>query len=41
MNCNDQYVIANSMYNINFPCIVANDNIYGIQCHPEKVMMMD
>tara|TARA_E500000178_G_C17008367_1_gene749318 strand:+ start:37 stop:642 length:606 start_codon:yes stop_codon:yes gene_type:complete len=36
MNCNDQYVIANSTYNINFPCIVANDNIYGIQCHPEK-----
>lgn len=36
MNCNDQYVLANANYNINFPCIVANDNIYGIQCHPEK-----
>ena len=33
MNCNDQYVIANSMCNINFPCIVYNDNICRIQCH--------
>ena len=40
MNCNDQYVIANSTYNINFPCIVANDNIYGIQCHPEKNLLL-
>lgn len=31
---NSSIGIAN--YGIEFSCIVRNDNIYGIQCHPEK-----
>jgi|DEB0MinimDraft_12_1074336.scaffolds.fasta_scaffold04402_3 glutamine amidotransferase len=33
---NYEDVIANSHYGFDFPCIVNNNNIYGIQCHPEK-----
>ena len=34
-NCNDS-VIACSDYDIKIPGIVKNNNIYGIQFHPEK-----
>jgi glutamine amidotransferase len=34
LNKND--VIASSSYGIEFECMVNHDNIYGIQCHPEK-----
>jgi len=36
MRCNNNFVLANSNYHQFFPSIVKNDNIYGIQCHPEK-----
>ena len=28
--------LATSFYGSKFPCIIKKDNIYGIQCHPEK-----
>jgi len=28
--------IASANYGIDFSCIVNHDNIYGVQCHPEK-----
>ena len=31
-----QHVIATCEYGIKFDAVVAKDNIYGIQCHPEK-----
>lgn len=31
-----EQVIATSKYDSHFSCIVNKDNIYGIQCHPEK-----
>ncbi len=33
---NKENVIATANYGIKFDCIVSHDNIYGIQCHPEK-----
>lgn len=33
-NVND--IVATSQYGIEFPCIVAKDNILGVQFHPEK-----
>nr|CDF66400.1 imidazoleglycerol phosphate synthase, glutamine amidotransferase subunit [Yersinia similis] len=33
---NKEYVIASAKYGFDFDCVVANENIYGIQCHPEK-----
>ena len=33
---NKSDVIATANYGINFDCIVSHNNIYGIQCHPEK-----
>jgi len=33
---NKKNVIATSTYGEEFECIVNHDNIYGIQCHPEK-----
>jgi len=33
---NDSDVIATSKYGAPFSCIVNHENIYGIQCHPEK-----
>ena len=29
-------VIANINYGIDFPCIINHENVFGIQCHPEK-----
>ena len=35
--CNDKTnVIATANYGEEFECIVNHENIYGIQCHPEK-----
>ena len=36
MKCDKSYILASSEYNQIFPSIIKNDNIYGIQCHPEK-----
>ncbi len=33
-NSND--IIATTNYGISFTCVVNHENIYGIQCHPEK-----
>lgn len=33
---NNQYVIAKADYINEIGCIINFDNIYGIQCHPEK-----
>ncbi len=30
------YIIATSNYGEDFPCIIAKDNIFGVQFHPEK-----
>ncbi|CAH2565922.1 imidazole glycerol phosphate synthase subunit HisH [Vibrio cholerae] len=30
------HVIASANYGLDYACIINNDNIYGIQCHPEK-----
>lgn len=36
-DCADkQHVVATAEYGFDFDCVIANDNIYGIQCHPEK-----
>lgn len=34
--CDSKYVIANCSYGHDFTAIIQKDNIYGIQCHPEK-----
>jgi glutamine amidotransferase len=31
-----RHVVASAEYGVEFDCIVHSDNIYGIQCHPEK-----
>lgn len=31
-----EHVIATTNYGYNFPCVVGNDNILGVQFHPEK-----
>ncbi len=36
VNCANKYVQAYCNYDINFPAIVRNKNIWGIQFHPEK-----
>ncbi|CNI49815.1 imidazole glycerol phosphate synthase subunit HisH [Yersinia intermedia] len=36
-DCADKkHVAASTQYGFDFDCIVSNENIYGIQCHPEK-----
>ena len=32
----EESIIADSEYEINIPAVVKNDNVYGIQFHPEK-----
>ena len=35
--CNDKSdVVATANYGEKFECIINHQNIYGIQCHPEK-----
>ena len=36
VDCETKYIHAYCNYDINFPAIVRNKNIYGIQFHPEK-----
>lgn len=31
-----EHVIATANYGLEYACIVNRDNVYGIQCHPEK-----
>jgi imidazole glycerol-phosphate synthase subunit HisH len=33
---NDEHVLAVAQYGIRYPCLVQRENIFGIQCHPEK-----
>lgn len=33
---NDENIIAQANYGINFTCAIKSDNIYGVQFHPEK-----
>lgn len=35
-NCQEDFILGYSDYSINFPAVVKNKNIYGIQFHPEK-----
>ncbi len=36
-NCvNKKNILAETNYGHEFPCVIKNDNIYGIQFHPEK-----
>ena len=36
-NCiNQKNILAETHYGHEFPCVIKNDNIYGIQFHPEK-----
>tara|TARA_E500000178_G_C17007541_1_gene748910 strand:- start:120 stop:731 length:612 start_codon:yes stop_codon:yes gene_type:complete len=36
-NCvNQKNILAETNYGHEFPCVIKNDNIYGIQFHPEK-----
>lgn len=34
--CEEKYIVATSSYGVNFPVIIKNENVIGIQCHPEK-----
>ena len=36
LNCEEKYIIAETIYGNKFISAVSNENIYGIQCHPEK-----
>lgn len=33
---NESDVVATANYSVDYACIVNRDNVYGIQCHPEK-----
>lgn len=32
----DEWVLARSIYGSSFPCVIAKDNVIGVQFHPEK-----
>lgn len=34
--CEDKYVVAKTEYTNSFASVVSKNNVYGIQCHPEK-----
>ncbi|HEW78527.1 MAG TPA: imidazole glycerol phosphate synthase subunit HisH [Phycisphaerales bacterium] len=34
--CNEEYSVATTEYQVDFTCVARNDNVYGIQFHPEK-----
>ncbi|EUJ48155.1 imidazole glycerol phosphate synthase subunit HisH [Paenilisteria rocourtiae] len=34
--CDEKYVLASSDYSVEVPGIIANENVYGAQFHPEK-----
>lgn len=34
--CSDEYVLASCDYGYEFPCVIAKDNVMGVQFHPEK-----
>lgn len=33
---NKMHSIASAVYGLDFSCAIASENIYGVQCHPEK-----
>lgn len=33
---NKDNVVATAHYGFKFDCVISNENVYGIQCHPEK-----
>ena len=35
-SCYEKFVLAKTHYVKSFPCVVASENIYGVQFHPEK-----
>lgn len=35
-SCDEKFVLAKTHYVKSFPCVVAYENIYGVQFHPEK-----
>lgn len=35
-SCRDELIVASASYGKKFACIINSENIYGIQCHPEK-----
>ncbi len=39
-NCAKEYVIAETNYEQNFVSAINKENIYGIQCHPEKSLKL-
>ena len=42
MKCNNSNnILAKTTYGIDFASIVNFENIYGIQCHPEKVIVTE
>lgn len=36
VRCDPKYVLAHTNYGYSFPSVVNNENIYGVQFHPEK-----
>tara|TARA_X000000950_G_scaffold137966_1_gene171224 strand:- start:5213 stop:5863 length:651 start_codon:yes stop_codon:yes gene_type:complete len=40
LNCEEKYIIAETIYGNKFISAVNKENIYGIQCHPEKSLYL-
>jgi glutamine amidotransferase len=34
--CDDEWIICKTHHGYDFPAVVANDNVFGVQFHPEK-----